>query len=88
VRRFLLFQAFSSISTGVYGYPIESATRVALGEVRKFLDAEEAKEASVVFVGIPTTRLVSLIGAPVPRTVQFERVIFVVFSAEDEAVYL
>ena len=31
-------QAFPSISTGVYGYPIESATLIALGETRKFLD--------------------------------------------------
>ncbi|KAH9998813.1 A1pp-domain-containing protein [Russula compacta] len=54
--------AFPAISTGIYGYPIESATRVAFEEVRKFLDTEEAKE--------------------------FERVIFVVFSVDDEAVYL
>ncbi|KAH9954283.1 A1pp-domain-containing protein [Russula dissimulans] len=54
--------AFPSISTGIYSYPIESATQVAFGEVRKFLDTEQAKE--------------------------FERVVFVVFSAEDEAVYL
>ncbi|KAH9989481.1 A1pp-domain-containing protein [Russula vinacea] len=57
--------AFPSISTGIYGYPIESATHLAFGEVRKFLDTEEAKEACL-----------------------FERVIFVVFSAEDEAAYL
>ncbi|KAI9439871.1 hypothetical protein H4582DRAFT_2056555 [Lactarius indigo] len=54
--------AFPAISTGIYSYPIEGAARVALGEVRKFLDTDEAKE--------------------------FERVIFVVFSEEDEAVYL
>jgi len=54
--------AFPAISTGIYSYPIESATQVAFGEVRKFLDTEQAKE--------------------------FERVIFVVFSAEDEAEYL
>jgi hypothetical protein len=54
--------AFPAISTGIYSYPIDSATRVALGETRKFLDTDEAKE--------------------------FERVIFVVFSEEDEAVYL
>jgi len=54
--------AFPAISTGIYGYPIESATQVAFGEVRKFLETEQAKE--------------------------FERVIFVVFSAEDEAEYL
>ncbi|KAI0279756.1 hypothetical protein BGY98DRAFT_967279 [Russula aff. rugulosa BPL654] len=54
--------AFPSISTGVYSYPLESATHVALCEARKFLDTEDAKE--------------------------FERVIFTVFSEEDEAVYL
>ncbi|KAH9003081.1 A1pp-domain-containing protein [Lactarius hatsudake] len=54
--------AFPAISTGIYSYPIEGAARVALGEIRKFLDTDEAKE--------------------------FERVIIVVFSEEDEAVYL
>jgi hypothetical protein len=44
-----IFQAFPSISTGVYSYPVESATHVALGEVRKFLDTEIAKEACLVY---------------------------------------
>jgi hypothetical protein len=43
------FQAFPAISTGIYSYPAESATRVALGEVRKFLDTVEAKEVRLVF---------------------------------------
>ena len=29
--------AFPCISTGVYGYPIEDATKIAVGEVREFL---------------------------------------------------
>ena len=29
--------AFPCISTGVYGYPIEDAAKVAIGEVREFL---------------------------------------------------
>jgi len=41
--------AFPSISTGIYGYPIESATRIALDEVRRFLDSEETLDR-VVFV--------------------------------------
>jgi hypothetical protein len=45
-----VFQAFPAISTGIYGYPIENATRVALGEIRKFLDTDEAKKAGVVQV--------------------------------------
>jgi O-acetyl-ADP-ribose deacetylase len=34
--------AFPSISTGVYGYPIEAASRVALGEIQRFLEHDEA----------------------------------------------
>lgn len=81
-----IFQAFPSISTGVYSYPVESATHVALAEVRKFLDTEVAKEACLVYVGILALRRVSLMVRAC--LVQFERVIFIVFSAEDEAVYL
>ncbi|THH04004.1 hypothetical protein EW145_g5839 [Phellinidium pouzarii] len=32
--------AFPSISTGVYGYPVNDATRIALDETRRFLDSE------------------------------------------------
>ncbi|KAL5486311.1 hypothetical protein ACEPAI_7357 [Sanghuangporus weigelae] len=32
--------AFPSISTGIYGYPIEDATEVALEETRRFLDSD------------------------------------------------
>ena len=53
------FQAFPAISTGIYSYPAVSATRVALGEVRKFLDTDEAKEVRLVFFFVsrrsPTT---------------------------------
>ena len=38
--------AFSCISTGVYGYPIEEATRIAIREVRRFLHAEGAESKS------------------------------------------
>jgi O-acetyl-ADP-ribose deacetylase len=31
--------AFPSISTGIYGYPIEQAARVALGAVREYLES-------------------------------------------------
>jgi len=40
--------AFPAISTGIYSYPIESATQVAFEQVRKFLETEEAKEACLV----------------------------------------
>ncbi|EIN10011.1 A1pp-domain-containing protein [Punctularia strigosozonata HHB-11173 SS5] len=44
--------AFPSISTGIYGYPIKDATHIALTEVRKFLDNEQAANIleRVIFV--------------------------------------
>ena len=44
--------AFPCISTGIYGYPKEEAARIAVGEVRAFLaakDAKNAEEMEVVF---------------------------------------
>ena len=41
--------AFPSISTGAYGFPLERATRIAIGEVRDHLAAGGAVE-KVVFV--------------------------------------
>ena len=38
--------AFPCISTGVYGYPIEEATRIAIREVRRFLHAEGVESKS------------------------------------------
>ena len=37
--------AFPCISTGVYGYPIENAAKIAVREVREFLAAKNAKDA-------------------------------------------
>ena len=39
--------AFPAISTGVYGFPLERATRIALGEVRTGLEAGPAVERVV-----------------------------------------
>ena len=90
---FVCVQAFPAISTGIYGYPIESATQVAFGEVRKFLETEQAKEACLVLVLGCYCYPILTAGTSSPLMgcvclVQFERVIFVVFSAEDEAEYL
>jgi O-acetyl-ADP-ribose deacetylase (regulator of RNase III) len=41
--------AFPSISTGVYGYPIQQASRIAVQEVRAFL-ASHQQPGRVVFV--------------------------------------
>ncbi|KAG5715417.1 MACRO domain-containing protein 2 [Termitomyces sp. T112] len=43
--------AFPSVSTGIYGYPIVDATRVALDQVRRFVESEPGKTLErVVFV--------------------------------------
>jgi len=41
--------AFPSISTGAYGFPIEKAAPIALKEVRKFLEENDAVE-EIIFV--------------------------------------
>jgi O-acetyl-ADP-ribose deacetylase (regulator of RNase III) len=42
--------AFPSISTGAYGYPIDAASRVAVHEVRRFLDVHPSAFDRIVFV--------------------------------------
>lgn len=39
-----LLQAFPSISTGIYGYPIEDATHIALSAVREFLQTDRGDQ--------------------------------------------
>jgi O-acetyl-ADP-ribose deacetylase (regulator of RNase III) len=41
--------AFPAISTGVYGFPLERATRIAVREVRAFLEKNSSLE-KVLFV--------------------------------------
>jgi O-acetyl-ADP-ribose deacetylase (regulator of RNase III) len=41
--------AFPAISTGVYGFPVERATQIAVREVKQFLEAHPSLE-KVVFV--------------------------------------
>ena len=36
--------AFPAISTGVYGYPLEPATRIAISETRRFLKRDQSVE--------------------------------------------
>jgi len=42
--------AFSAISTGVYGYPLREATRIAIRTVRGWLGEHEDYEIDVTFV--------------------------------------
>lgn len=39
--------AFPSISTGVYSFPIQRACRIALGEIKQFLDSHPAVETVI-----------------------------------------
>ena len=48
-RHGLASVAFPAISTGVYGFPLERATRIAVAEVRRHLDARALPER-VIFV--------------------------------------
>jgi O-acetyl-ADP-ribose deacetylase (regulator of RNase III) len=41
--------AFPAISTGVFGFPIERATPIAIGETRRFLDSGGHRLEKVVF---------------------------------------
>ena len=41
---------FPAISTGVYGYPLEDAARIAIREVRAHLDRPDCKVRTVIFV--------------------------------------
>ncbi len=36
--------AFPAISTGIYGYPLEAATRIAIDEARRFLESDDTLE--------------------------------------------
>jgi O-acetyl-ADP-ribose deacetylase (regulator of RNase III) len=42
--------AFPAISTGIYGYPVDQATRIALEETRRFVEANPDALDEVVFV--------------------------------------
>jgi O-acetyl-ADP-ribose deacetylase (regulator of RNase III) len=48
--------AFPAISTGIYGFPLERATRIAAREVRAFLEGNSALEKVVFVCFDPRTR--------------------------------
>jgi len=51
VENYARHVAFPCVSTGIYGYPIVDATRIALEEVRRFCESEEGgKLERVIFV--------------------------------------
>ena len=42
--------SFPSISTGAYGYPMDEAARIAIGEVKAHLEKKDSKVREVIFV--------------------------------------
>ena len=82
--------AFPCISTGVYGYPIEEATRIAIREVRRFLHAEGAESKSHAESAEPAESKPHAesaecgTGGPVRPDME---VVFCCFSERDAAVY-
>ncbi|PPR00889.1 hypothetical protein CVT24_000374 [Panaeolus cyanescens] len=71
--------AFPSISTGIYSFPIEAATHIALRTTRNFITSKAGAKAS---------RTVDLfLSTYVLMVLQLERVIFVVWSDKDKDVY-
>jgi len=85
--------AFPCISTGVYGYPIEEATRIAIREVRRFLHAEGAESKSHAENAEPAESkphaesaefAECCTGGPVRPDME---IIFCCFSERDKAVY-
>jgi O-acetyl-ADP-ribose deacetylase (regulator of RNase III) len=60
--------AFPGISTGVYGYPLEAATRVAIGTVRECLGAMPAiAEVRLVTFGEAATKTAERVLAELER---------------------
>lgn len=41
--------AFSAISTGVYGYPLEKATKIAISTVREWIEKNKDYELEIIF---------------------------------------
>lgn len=74
------YQAFPSISTGVYGYPVEDATRIALNETRIFLDSNVGTQ--VLFCLLSRAPIVLI-----KASRKLDRVIFVVWGNRDKGVY-
>ena len=61
--------AFPAISTGVYGYPLEPATRIALTETRDHLLADSAlEEVAFACFGTEPTRIYRELSAEVFRS--------------------
>ena len=48
--------AFPCVSTGIYGYPIEDATHIALGVARDFAESEEGSKFERIIFTIWTQR--------------------------------
>ena len=80
--------AFPCISTGVYGYPIEDAAKIAVGEVKRFLSPAESEMRRRSFASEGRFGNAEPEGcASVRENAEEIEVIFCCFSPRDAAVY-
>jgi O-acetyl-ADP-ribose deacetylase (regulator of RNase III) len=89
-------QAFPSISTGIYGYPIEDATHLALDLARRFCETEVGSKASHCLLSMTLSLYVLLLTArphhfrmPYSFSLSWSSLITfqVVWSNKDKGVY-
>lgn len=76
--------AFPCISTGVYGYPIEAAAKIAVGEVREFFSPAESAEVAEWEDACPHAPQSGRARTPAAPSME---VIFCCFSERDKRVY-
>ncbi len=79
--------AFPCISTGVYGYPIEDAAKIAVREVEEFLFPTETRCARAAGVGLPDRSEPEGPQGAARRRGEGMEVIFCCFSERDKTVY-
>ena len=79
--------AFPCISTGVYGYSIEDAAKIAVREVEEYLFPTETRCACAAGVGLPERSEPEGPQGAASRRVEELEVIFCCFSERDAAVY-
>ena len=81
------FIALPCISTGVYGYPIEDAAKIAVREVEEFLFPTETRCARAAGVGLPERSEPEEPQGAARRRGEGMEVIFCCFTESDKNVY-
>ena len=79
--------AFPCISTGVYGYPVEDAAKITVGEAKEFLFPTETRCARAAGVGLPERSEPEEPQGAARRRGEGMEVIFCCFTESDKNVY-